>query len=100
MKIKEIIEKYLPILQDLQTKVAACGNQNLEMNVYVSHTCLRADILLNREDGTGLEKWCNEFLFDYLPDEWLDRSVCELNAFFAECNMTTPTGVNYPICQN
>ena len=100
MDIKQIIEKYLEPLQSLQATVANSGNANVAMEVRVKpDDYILADITLYDKDG-NTEKYIHKYFADWYGERSLDRHLIELNAFFAECCLTTATGVESPICLN
>ena len=100
MNMQQIIEKYLPMLQELQTKVALLGDARLDMTVRVENYCLLGDItVLNKPENTVAD-FCHVYFFADEVEKYLDEKIIELNAFFASKCITTATGVESPICLN
>ena len=99
MNIKQIYETYLPLLQELQTRVAASGNEMLKMEVRTGHNYLLGDITLLNEDGT-VNKFCHRYFFAGIREQEHDEAIIDLNAFFGLCCMVKAEDVECVICEN
>lgn len=99
MNFKQIIDKYLPMLQDLQTKVADKGNPLMTMEIRVGRDYLLGDITLLKEDNS-VDRFCHQYFFDGQHEQFLDGNMISLNAFFGSLCMTTVTGVDCVIYHN
>ena len=97
MNINEIIEKYLPMLQDLQRNVAGSG---LRMTLTIDRTVVDCTIAQYDEADKNLIEFISEIFNEGTDDETLGQRFINLSAFFAAHCITTPTGVASPICLN
>lgn len=98
MEQKEIIKKYLPLLQDLQMKVA--GAKGVSMILACDGWNIHAT--LARPNGSIQRPYdvMDEFFNVGSSEEELNQKCIALNAFFAEAVMTTATGIDCPISLN
>lgn len=96
MEPNAIIEKYLPMLQDLQAKAAT--KKGVCFDVYVnSENQMLAQITL--KDGNPDHNVAEYFHTGYSEKD-MDEKVLTLYALFAEFCTASITGIDFHICNN
>ena len=99
MDNKRIIKNYLPLLQDLQTKVANHG-RDVCMEIHCSSLGISTTMSREIDNPEFPREIMHEhFNIGYTEDEMDQKIIC-LNAFFAEACTTSITGINYHIINN
>lgn len=99
MESKEIIKKYLPMLQDLQTKVAAHKHFSMTISVDGEWGIVATLTVPTNDKDKPIDVVHEHWHLGYSEEE-LDQKVISINAAYAQAIVTTVTGINYPIYNN
>ena len=101
MEIQQLNEKYLPMLHELQTKIAMLADMNIKMEVEAGECSLMADITVRNSKDRSVNEFCTYYFWTWETEDQLNEKIINLNAFFAsKCIVSPVQSIENPTCLN